>query len=207
MNPTATATGMWPKRVNTKIVGTTFEGRQELLAECRKQDIRELELVRDPMNRYDPNAIGVEARITDESGNPMTIRLGFLSNSDRVCSDCGRLVGGALFEKSRRLRCPDCDFEFGYDDPVVSRGPDGVAMMLCPQCGEDVELGLAKIVSCPGCSGTDFGRGGLATRLSRALAAGVRYRARVEDFTGGEIGSDGKVKSLGCNIRIDRVDA
>jgi len=45
----------------------------------------------------------------------------FLSNSDRVCSDCGRLVGGALFEKSRRLRCPDCDFEFGYDDPVVSR--------------------------------------------------------------------------------------
>lgn len=206
MNPTATMPDTFPKRFNTKVVGTTFEGRQQLLAECRRQDIRDLELVPDPTNRYDSHAVAVEARMVSDSGRAVTVRLGFLSNSDRVCSDCGKLVGAALFEKSRQLRCPECDFEFGYDDPVVTRGPSGISQMLCPRCGEDVELGLAKVVSCPGCGGTDFGRGGLATRLSRALAAGIHYRAWVEDYTGGDSTSDGRQRSLGCNIRIERIE-
>ena len=194
----------WPKRCHTKIVGTTFEGRQELLARCRDQGVRDLELVPDPLNRYDPYAVAIEARINDESGNPTNIRLGFLSNSDRICSDCGTLVGGPMFERSRRLRCNDCGREFGYDDQVVTQDGNGVPIIECPGCHSSVDLGLSKVVVCPNCEGNDFGRGGLATRFSRALAAGVRYSVRVMEYTGGDIAPSGRQKSLGCNIRIQR---
>ena len=120
----ATLCDLWPGKVNTKIVGTTFEGRQELLAQCRRQGVRELRLVPDPMNRYDPCAVGIEAEIRDSDGNLKTVRLGFLSNSDRVCSDCGKVVGGALFERSRTISCPNCCKGFGFDDRVLT-GPTG----------------------------------------------------------------------------------
>ncbi len=42
---------------NTKIVGVTFEGRQDIVGGVREG--AELELRRDPDNAYDPNAIGV----------------------------------------------------------------------------------------------------------------------------------------------------
>ena len=42
---------------NTKIVGVTFEGRQDLIAGL--QPGQELELVRQPENAYDPNAVAV----------------------------------------------------------------------------------------------------------------------------------------------------
>lgn len=144
----------WPKTIRTKIVGTTFEGRQDILAECRRQGVEALSLVPEPTSRYDPHAIAVEAQITSDSGRVKTARLGFLSNSDRICSDCGMVVGGALFEKSRRLRCPECGQEFGYDSPVVTAGRDRVPVIECPGCGSSVELGLAKVVHCPSCGGT-----------------------------------------------------
>lgn len=198
---------MWPRKCHTKIVGTTFEGRQEILATCRDQGVTELELVRDPLNRYDPHAVAIMANIRDVQGQAKSVQLGFLSNGDRICYDCGAVVGALLFKQSRRLRCPECSVEFGYDDPVVSRGPNGTAVMLCPGCGEDVELDLAKVVVCPSCSGTDYGRGGLATRFSRTLAAGIRYRVQVMEYTGGEIGRDGRARSMGCNIRIEKIES
>lgn len=205
MNQSAMLCELWPLKVNTKIVGTTFEGRQELLAECRRQGVKQLKLVPDPMNKYDPCAVGVETEIQDNDGRPKTIRLGFLSNSDRVCSDCGKVVGGALFEKSKTVQCPSCCKGFGYDDRVIYQGTDGETAIECPRCGNDVDLHANKLVVCPSCGGTDFGRAGLATRFFRALAAGVQYRVCVADYTGGDIGPDGKRKSLGCNIRIERV--
>src|SRR3984885_6527183 len=42
---------------NTKIVGVTFEGRQDLIAGL--QPGQELELVRQPENAFDPNAVAV----------------------------------------------------------------------------------------------------------------------------------------------------
>lgn len=196
----------WPKKCHTKIVGCTFEGRQDILAACRDQGITELELVRDPLNRFDPHAVAIKASVRDDQGRAKPVQLGFLSNSDRICCDCGAVVGASLFKQSRQLRCPECSEEFGYDDPVVSRGPGGTAVMLCPGCGEDVELDLAKVVVCPNCGGTDYGRGGLATRFSRALAAGIRYRVQVMEYTGGEVGRDGKARSMGCNIRIEKIE-
>jgi len=201
----STLTELWPKRVNTKIVGTTFEGRQQLLSECRKQGVRELKLVPDPMNKFDPCAVGVEAQIFDTDGNPRTIRLGFLSNSDRVCSDCGTMVGGSLFERSKTIQCPSCGCAFGFDDKVLISNSDGELALECPRCSDEVELHANKLAICPRCGGIDFGRAGLATRIFRAIAAGVEYQVRIEDYTGGELRRDGERKSLGCNIRIERV--
>lgn len=195
------AVDQYPRRVHTKIVGTTFEGRQDLLAECKLQGVTELRLVPDPHNRFDCNAIAIEANITDRNDSTQTVRLGYLSNSDRVCSDCGQLVGAGLFDRSRTLRCGECDHVFGYSDPVVGRRNSGETFVSCPKCGDTVDMELAKLVICPGCGGSDFGRGGLATRFSRALAAGVQYRVRVMEYTGRENG-----KSLGCNIAIQRVE-
>lgn len=196
----------WPKRCHTKIVGCTFEGRQDILTTCRDQGVTELELVRDPLNRYDSHAVAIIATIKDEQGQAKSVRLGFLSNSDRICCDCGAVVGATLFKQSHRLRCPECSEDFTIDTPVVTKNPDGTTAMLCPGCGESVELDLAKVVSCPHCGGTDYGRGGLATRFSRALAAGIRYRVQVMEYTGGEIGRDGKARSMGCNIRIAKIE-
>lgn len=205
MNTSTTLCDLWPAKVRTKIVGTTFEGRQELLAQCRRQNIRKLKLVPDPMNKYDPCAVAVEADILDERETPKTIRLGYLSNSDRVCSDCGKVVGGMMFEHSQTIQCPHCCKTFGMDDRVISQGPDGTTVLECPRCGTDIDFHACKMVICPNCKGADFGRSGLATRFFRALAAGVTYEVFVADYTGGETGSDGRRKSLGCNIRIERV--
>lgn len=206
MNVVMTPRETWPGTVRTKIVGTTFEGRQDILAECRHQGIERLELIPEPRNRYDPCAIAVCARLRHGNTGTRLVQLGYLSNSERVCSDCGNLVGGSLFERSRKLRCPECSAFFGYDDPVVVAGSDGASCMECPACGCSSDLSLAKVVICPRCGGIDFGRGGLATRMSRALAAGIVYTVRALDYTGGDSGPDGKQKSMGCNIVVERED-
>lgn len=199
MNPTATIQDTWPRRVHSKIVGTTFDGRQEILAECRRLGVQRLELVREPDNRYDNHAVAVEAQVGRNR-----LRLGYLSNSDRLCHDCGNLVGGSLFDRSRTLRCQECGHVFGYTDPVVGRRDNGETFVECPKCSESVDFWNAKVVACPDCGGIEYGRGGLATRFSRALAAGIHYDVRVMEYTGGDAGSDGKLKSMGCNIVIQR---
>lgn len=201
MNAIATITDTWPRRVHSKIVGTTFEGRQEILARCKQLGIQRLELIREPENRYDTHAVAVEAQVGRHH-----LKLGYLTNSDRLCCDCGNLVGGSLFDRSRTLRCGECGHCFGYSDPVITRRGNGESMIECPSCGSSVDLWSAKVVPCPNCGGIEYGRGGLATRLSRAMAAGFNYEVRVMEYTGGDLGPDGKSKSLGCNIRIERHD-
>lgn len=44
---------------HTKVAGVTFEGRQEILSHLRAGE--ELQLVRDPLNRFDPHAVAVVA--------------------------------------------------------------------------------------------------------------------------------------------------
>lgn len=197
-------TELWPHKVRTKIVGTTFEGRQDILDQCRRQNVKNLRLLPEPMNKYDPYAVAVVAEIRDADGSQKTVQLGYLSNSERVCSDCGQIVGGSYFEKSKTIQCPRCCKGFGYDDRVIISGPDGEPAIECPRCGSDVELHANKLVVCPSCRGTDFGRAGLATRFARALAAGVQYEVIVTDYTGGELGPGGKIKTLGSNIIIRR---
>lgn len=199
---TATIQDAHPKKVHTKIVGVTFEGRQEVLRECQRLGVQRLELVLEPDNQYDENAVAVEARV-----GAKRLKLGYVTNSDRLCFDCGNLVGGSLFQRSRTFFCEACDSVFGFDDPAVSVGSDGESVIECPKCSAPVDFSNSRVVRCPSCGGTDFGRGGLATRLSRAIASGVVYDARVMEFTGGEAGPDGRTKSIGCNILIHRRDS
>jgi Zn-finger nucleic acid-binding protein len=196
MNQTMTATSAFPRRVHTKIVGITFEGRQEILAECKRQDVSVLHLVPDPTNRYDSLAVGIEADIIDGSGAATTVRLGYVSNSDHVCSDCGAIVGNSMFQNSKTARCPECEtlYNLGANIPEHT---------ICPACNTTVETAISKVVICPRCGGVDFGRGGLATRILRAITAGVTYRATVMEYTGGEPGPGGKIKTMGCNILLE----
>lgn len=193
MSQTMAATSAWPRRVHTKIVGTTFEGRQDLLAECKRLGITGLRLVPDPANRYDPYAVGVEAEVNNGNGNKTIMRLGFLSNSDHVCSDCGGIVGNAMFQNSKIVRCGECETMFNIGAIPGER-------TICPACGYSFETAICKVVTCPRCGGTDFGRGGLATRIFRAMTAGMNYRATVMEYTGGSQG-----KSIGCNILLEAI--
>lgn len=195
---------LWPKKVRTKIVGTTFENRQDVLAKCREQNIRQLRLVPEPTNKYDPFAVAVVADIRDSNSKSETLQLGYLSNCDRVCSDCGQVVGGSYFENSKTLQCPMCCKVFGTGDTVITQGADGEPVIECPRCGFEVDLDAHKLVICPRCKGADFGRAGLATRFFRAIAAGQNYEVIVTDYTGGDIGPGGRKKTLGCNIIIRR---
>ena len=201
MNTVVTELEAWPRRLHTKIVGTTFEGRQSLLTECKRQGIADIRLVRDPSNRYDPFAIAVEADLNQEDGGIKSVQLGFLSNSEHFCADCGAIVGNALFHNSRKIRCRECGmvFKLGQDNSHTA----------CPNpsCRTAVEVASSKVVICPRCGGVDFGRGGLATRISRAMASGVEYRASVTEYTGGDGYAGGQQqRSMGCNVLIERIE-
>lgn len=54
------------KEVITKVVGVTFEGRQEVVARLHLGE--EILLYRDPSNLYDPNAIRVERHSGEQIG-------------------------------------------------------------------------------------------------------------------------------------------
>lgn len=81
-------------KVFTKIVGTTFDGRQALVAQARYSKIKVLRLVRDYENKYDPNAIAVYADMLDGTGQPEPVQLGYISNAVYVCNACGFLMDG-----------------------------------------------------------------------------------------------------------------
>lgn len=187
----------FPSKVNTKIVGTTFEGRQEKLKLCEQQGIQVLSLRRDYTNQYDPEAVAVEAKVKSNNEEEETIQLGYLSNSDRMCIVCCRMMDGAQFSRSRTVKCPQCSEHFIY-----SKAGD----VACPKCGTHFKTENAKVVTCPTCYGDDWVRDGLASVISKAMQAGIQYSVRVTAYTGGDLDSKGKQKTRGCNILIEQLE-
>lgn len=53
-------------RMTFKVKGTSFEGRQQILAHLREFDFEELYLEREPNNKYDPNATKVMVKFRDK---------------------------------------------------------------------------------------------------------------------------------------------
>lgn len=109
-----------PETVRTKVVGVTMgpkangrAARQVYLEKMKSENVRALELVREPTNEYDPNAIKVMSRIAG-----MRIHLGYIKNSNRICSGCGR-----EYEKTpaqpgiplaEQQQCPECKIPLTY---------------------------------------------------------------------------------------------
>lgn len=185
------------KPLVTKIVGTTFEGRQGLLKAAAEHDIRLLKLVRDPDNPYDPNAVAVEAPVYKDGVEVQSVRLGFISNSDRMCIVCGKMVDGLAFSRTRTVKCPRC----GNVSQYTTKG-----MMTCPSCKDTFDTDAAKTVTCPTCLGDEWVRDGLATLVARAMDEGIEYQCRVLEYTGGETDpKTGKTKTRGCNIQIEQL--
>lgn len=65
---------------HTKIVGVTFEGRQEVIKKCCKED-DSLMLVRERDNKYDANAVAVYADTSDylDEGHKLSSQIGYLN--------------------------------------------------------------------------------------------------------------------------------
>lgn len=183
----------YPKQVNSKIVGTTFEGRQEKLARCQREGVQVLHLRLDYANKFDPDAVAVEAHLENE-----VIQLGFLSNSDRACVVCGRMLDGAAFSRSKIVKCPDCGKNFQFTKAGVVE---------CPECNKPFKTEEHKTIPCPTCYGDEWIRDGLASVVSRAMRNGVEYMVRVQEYTGGDINEKtGKTKTRGCNIKLEQLE-
>lgn len=82
-----------PDIIRSKIVGVTFgdklpsgeSERQWVLGKMAQFEIVNLELVRDPENQYDKDAIGVYAMLPGFGKK----QVGHIRNSDRLCVECG----------------------------------------------------------------------------------------------------------------------
>ena len=98
----------FPKRINTKIVGATFEGRQKWLYLCKVQGVREVKLIAEPDNPYDSNAIAVTANL-NIGGVFHEGKLGYISNSERACLNCGNVLGNKYFSDDETPACPNCN--------------------------------------------------------------------------------------------------
>jgi hypothetical protein len=109
-----------PDAIKTKIVGVTMgpkvggrAARQVYLEKMKAENVRILELVPEPKNEYDPDAIKLMARIAG-----MRVHVGYVKNSGRLCSGCGREYekipaqpGIPLAEKQN---CPECNIPLTY---------------------------------------------------------------------------------------------
>ncbi|MHB1455322.1 MAG: hypothetical protein ACYC0V_00245 [Armatimonadota bacterium] len=187
----------YPKKIMTKIVGTSFDGRQRLLEKAELHDIRVLDLVPDGNNpsHGDPNAIAVEAPVYKNGIKVRSVRLGFISNADRTCIVCGKMVDGQTFTRSKSVKCPECSMV----QPCESNETH-----TCTGCGSIIDVYKNKTATCPTCASEEWARDGLATLLTEAMRAGNIYTCRVQEYTGGDINErTGKKKSLGCNIVIE----
>jgi hypothetical protein len=70
------------RKTVTKLVGTTFNNRQALLARVKAENLETIVLAREPSNMYDPEAI--TASVTFHDGTTEVI--GHIQNSDRqIC--------------------------------------------------------------------------------------------------------------------------
>lgn len=206
---TQAVTKKYPDNVNTKIVGVTHEGRQELLSRCQQLNIKTLEVVRDPLNRYDPDAVALEAVVIMGGRELERMRLGFVSNSERSCMTCGKLVDGGSFLRSRTVKCPACGhlFQFTKAGTVTCQNELTDRSGAKYVCGRVFETDMCKTVVCPTCFGDTFTRSGVASQIAEAMDAGVRYYCEIQDFTGGEPDEKGKMKTRGCNVRIYQMEA
>ena len=65
-----------PKDFNFHVAGVTYEGRQAVCAKCRVND--RVLLVREPTNRYDPNAVIVALMYYDDAVGHITPQIGYV---------------------------------------------------------------------------------------------------------------------------------
>jgi uncharacterized Zn-finger protein len=192
----------------TKLVGTTFNNRQALLARVKAENLETIILAREPSNMYDPEAI--TASVTFHDGT--TAVIGHIQNSDRMClgtlkngQACGAVIEGSIVSKSRTVACPGCGLLFTadkYNTVIKLDGPDKIKWTTCSVCNTQFRYNKHNIFV-HSCGGYQNVRCGLASSLCRGMEEGLEYSARILEVTGGEIGEDGKQHSLGCNIRIE----
>jgi hypothetical protein len=196
------------RKTITKLVGTTFNNRQALLARVKAENLETIILTREPSNMYDPEAI--TASVTFRDGT--TEIIGHIQNSDRMClgtlkngQPCGAIIEGSIVSKSRTVACPGCGLLFTadkYNTVVKLEGQDKVKWTRCASCKTQFRYNRHNIFvhSC-GCYQNV--RCGLASTLCRGMEEGIEYIARILEITGGDVGEDGRLHSYGCNIRIE----
>jgi hypothetical protein len=196
----------------TKLVGTTFNDRQALLARVKAENLEDIILTREPSNMYDPEAI--TASVTFRDGT--TAVIGHIQNSDRMClgtlangKECGAIIEGIIVSKSRTVACPGCGLLFTADkfNTVIKlEGMDKVKWTKCAACNTEFRFNKHNVFvhSC-GCY--QQVRCGLASSLCRGMEEGIEYAGRILEVTGGELGEDGKLRSYGCNLRIEAVNS
>ena len=200
------------RKTITKLVGTTFNNRQALLARIKAENIETIILAREPSNMYDPEAI--TASVTLRDGTMAVI--GHIQNSDRMClgtlangKECGAIIEGSIVSKSRTVACPGCGLLFTADkfNTVIKlEGMDKVKWTKCAACNTEFRFNKHNVFvhSC-GCY--QQVRCGLASSLCRGMEEGIEYAGRILEVTGGELGEDGKLRSYGCNLRIEAVNS
>jgi|GEM_PF-1583345 len=196
------------RKTVTKLVGTTFNNRQALLARVKAENLETIVLAREPSNMYDPEAI--TASVTFRDGT--TAVIGHIQNSDRMClgtlvngKECGAIIEGSVVSKSRTVACPGCGLLFTadkYNTVVKLEGQDKVKWTTCSVCNTQFRFNKQNLYICQ-CGCSQNVRCGLASSLCRGMEEGLEYSARILEVTGGELGEDAKQHSLGCNIRIE----
>ena len=180
--------------IRTKLVGVTFEGRQELLQICKQQNVSILRLEPETNNKYDPDAIAVYAELKDDKEKLRPVNIGHIANSDRLCEICENVMDGTLFSRSKKIKCPDSTC--GY----VQEAGLKTDSITCERCNKEIVTQGNRTMLCNVCGDSSWIRNGLASRLRRAMEKGHRYFCRVVDYTGGEDG-----KSMGCNVEIELI--
>jgi hypothetical protein len=200
------------RKTISKLVGTSFGGRQALLARVKQENLEDIILTREPSNQYDPEAI--QASVTFRDGSTEVI--GHIQNSDRLClgtlkngQACGAVIEGSIVSKSRNVACPGCGLLFladKFNTVIKMEGQDKVKWTKCSACHTQFRFNKHNVYihSC-GCY--QQVRCGLASALCRGVEEGIVYTARILEITGGDVGEDGKLHSYGCNIRIEAVGA
>jgi len=196
------------KKTISKLVGTTFNNRQALLARVKAENLEDIILTREPSNMYDPEAI--VASVIFRDGTPAVI--GHIQNSDRMClgtlangKECGAIIEGSIVSKSRTVACPGCGLLFladKYNTIIQMEGQDKVKWTKCSACNTQFRFNKHNVYvhSC-GCF--QQVRCGLASSLCRGMEEGLEYIARILEVTGGDTGEDGRLHSYGCNILIE----
>jgi hypothetical protein len=192
----------------TRLVGVTFNGRQELLRRTKEEGIQTASLIREPKNPCDPDAVLCAVTFLDGSVG----YIGHIQNSDRLClgtlpngQECGTLIDGNMVTRSRTCICPNCGQMFSANNSNTELRMSGEASIkwtTCSSCGTTFELSRNNAYVHT-CGSYTQARAGLASALCRGIEAGCAYKCRILEVTGGEV-VDGKQRTLGCNVFIEK---